>query len=258
MRPDEFSKMRALEDTNWWFRGRRYLLRGLLSKLGLRDALVLDAGCGTGFAGGELRRAGTVVGLDASAEALDGSEAKLDGACVASVERTPFGDEVFDLIVAMDLLEHLEDESRALREIGRICRPGGYVFVTVPAYRCLWSRHDEALGHRRRYTRPQIVSRLREAGFATVKSSYFVTTVLPAAAVFRMIRRWFGRESTGTDLFPVPEPFNAVLSAIMRAESGLVWSVGLPFGLTAWVLARKGESDQPPAARSQPSDGKGA
>lgn len=237
--PDEFAKMRALEDTNWWFRGRRYLLRNLVRKLGLRDALILDAGCGTGFAGGELRSAGTVIGLDASEDALAGSETKLAGACIARIQHTPFADSSYDLIVAMDLLEHLDDEAPALKEIHRICRPGGYLFVTVPAYRCLWSKHDDVLGHCRRYTAGGIVKTIRASGFEVLRSSYVVTSVFLPAALFRILRRALGRESTGSDLFPVLEPFNAILSLFMRAEAWLAWNVGLPFGLTALVLARK-------------------
>lgn len=240
MRADEFSKMRALEDTNWWFRGRRYLLSNLVKGLRLSDALILDAGCGTGFARGELSKGGTVIGLDASPEAiaqgLDGSPV---ASCVSLIQDTPFRDGTFDLVVALDLIEHLADEMPALKEIHRLCKPGGHFFVTVPAYQSLWSKHDEALGHYRRYTDCEIRERLRESGFEVRRSSYVVSSILPAAAAFRMLRRKFGRESTGTDLFPVPEPFNFLLSLVMRMECRLAWSARLPFGLTACVLARK-------------------
>ena len=242
MRTDEFAKMRLLEDTNWWFRGRRYLLRNLIRGLKLRDALILDAGCGTGFARGELSRGGAVIGLDASLEAIaQGLGSGSITNCIAYAQSTPFPSDAFDLIVALDLIEHLPDEMPALREMHRICKPGGHFFVTVPAYQSLWSKHDEALGHYRRYTVPGIVARLKEAGFQVRKSSYVVSSILPAAAAFRVLRRKFGRESEGTDLFPVPEPFNCLLSLVMRAECRLAWNAKLPFGLTACVLARKPE-----------------
>lgn len=245
MRADEFAKMRALEDTNWWFRGRRYLLRNLIRGLGLRNALILDAGCGTGFARGELSRGGRVIGLDASPEAIaQGLNGKPAEACVACAESMPFPTGTFDLVVALDLIEHLPDEMPALAEIRRVCKPGGYFYVTVPAYQSLWSRHDEALGHYRRYTAPEMVGKLRKSGFEICKSSYVVTSILPAAAAFRALRRRFGKESTGTDLFPVPEPLNFLLSLVMRTEARLAWSARLPFGLTACVLARKPEDAQ--------------
>ncbi len=240
MRPDEFAKMRALEETNWWFRGRRYLLRRLISRLGLRDGLILDAGCGTGFARGELSQGGTVIGLDASHDALClGLSDTPVACCVSSIESVPFPPNTFDLIVAMDLIEHLEAEAPALREMRRVCKPGGHLFITVPAYQSLWSRHDEALGHYRRYTTSRIADTVRAGGFDVQKKFSLVSTILPGAAIFRLLRRKLGRESNGTDLFPVPEPFNFILSLVMRAECALGWSIGLPFGLTACVLARK-------------------
>lgn len=245
MRPDEFSKMRALESAHWWFQGRRHLLRGLMRTLCLRDALVLDAGCGTGFARGELSKAGTVIGLDASEAAFALAPGGDQGAsCVGLIERAPFQDGTFDLVVALDLLEHLEDDTRALGEIYRICRPGGFLFATVPACQRVWSRHDEALGHYRRYSAAELAKRVRLAGFEIRKSSYTVTTLFPLAAAYRILRRRFGRDAATTDLFPVPEPLNAVLGLLMRFESWLALRVNLPFGLSAFILARKiAESD---------------
>jgi len=232
MRADEFSKMRALDETHWWFQGRRRLLRNLVGKLKLRDALILDAGCGTGFAREELGKAGTVIGLDALPEAF---APESDGAgCMALIERAPFRGATFDLIVALDLLEHLEDDEQALREIYRICKPGGYLFVTVPAYQWAWSRHDEALGHRRRYSAADLAEKVRRAGFTLRRLSYTVTTIFLPAMAYRLVRR---RSGHGSDLFPVPEPANSLLGALIKLESRLVWNVNFPFGLTVLLLA---------------------
>jgi len=238
MKADEFKKMAALEDAHWWFRGRRYLLRALVRRLGLRKALILDAGCGTGFAGKELAAAGKVVSLDAT-EAAFGPD--FEGtSCISTIEKTPFPDGAFDLIVAMDLIEHLEDDQPALQEMNRICKPGGFLFVTVPAFQSLFSSHDKALGHYRRYSAAGLARSVRAGGFKVEKLSYTVTSVFPIAAAYRTLRRKKSVEdSTATDLFPVPEPFNYILTLLMRAESSLVWHIGLPFGLTAFVLARK-------------------
>lgn len=243
MRADEFSKMRALQDTHWWFRGRRGLLRGLIRKLALSDALMLDAGCGTGFGGSELSRAGTVIGLDASVEAFAGTPVSgASASCVALAERMPFASDTFDLVVALDLLEHLDDDMAALREMRRVCKPGGYLFITVPACKWIWSRHDEVLGHRRRYSRAELAEKASGAGFAVCKSSYAMTALFPAAALYRLLRRAVpGRGSS--DLFGVPKPVNALLGALMWLESRLVWRAGLPFGLTAILLARREQGE---------------
>ena len=238
MRADEFAKMRSLEDTHWWFKGRRHLIRSLIRKLGLRNASILDAGCGTGFAGRELGQAGKVISLDATEAAL-GPDFK-GTACIASIEDTPFPDETFDLIVALDLLEHLADDQPALREMYRICKPGGFLFVTVPAFQSLFSSHDSALEHYRRYSAADLKGSLSKGGFRVERLSYTVSSVFPLAAVYRILRRnKAGTDSIATDLSPVPEPFNCLLSLVMQAETWLGWHVRLPFGLTAFALAVK-------------------
>jgi len=240
MRADEFSKMRSLENVHWWFGGRRYLVRGLIRRLGLRNPVILDAGCGTGFARRELAEAGTVIGLDACEAAFTPqADSHQVGGCIALIERAPFAHDTFDLVVAMDVLEHLEDDGPALREIHRVCRPNGYLFVTVPAYEWLWSRHDDALGHRRRYSAAELAAKVREAGFAVCSSSYLVTAVFPCAAAYRILRRRSVQEPVTSDLFPVPRPLNFILKLVMRIECWLAWRMNLPFGLTAFVLARK-------------------
>ena len=242
MKADEFAKMRALENAHWWFRGRRYLLRNLVRTLGLHDASILDAGCGTGFAGRELAGAGKVVSLD-STEAALGPDFK-GTACIASIEDTPFPDETFDLIVALDLLEHLADDQPALKEMHRICKPGGFLFAAVPAFQSLFSSHDKALGHYRRYSAADLERSVGAGGFKVQRLSYTVTTVFPLAAAYRMIRRKkASRDSIATDLLPVPEPFNCLLSLIMRVETWLGWRVGMPYGLTVFVLAVKPRSE---------------
>lgn len=238
MKSDEFAKMRALEDSHWWFRGRRYLLRALVSRLGIRNALILDAGCGTGFAGKELAGAGTVISLDATEAAF--GEGLTGLSCIATIEDTPFSDNTFDLIVALDLIEHLPDDQPAIREMHRICKPGGHLFVTAPAFQSLFSSHDRALGHYRRYSAGSLARSIGAGGFEVERLSYVVSSVFPIAAAYRRLRRKrAGKDSTATDLFPVPEPFNCFLSLLMRVESRLVWHMRAPFGLTAFALAVK-------------------
>lgn len=217
------------------------MLRTLIRNLSLQDSLILDAGCGTGFARIELGTAGTVIGLDSSIDAF-ATNREHTSDCVASVERTPFPDAAFDVVVALDLLEHLDDEETALRELYRVCKPGGHLFVTVPAYQWMWSRHDEALGHHRRYSAKDLRNKVRHAGFSVHRISYVVSTMFLAAAAYRCIRKLLGKEGTGTDLAPVPEPLNMLLSGLMRMEVALAWLGVLPFGLSVMLLARKDNS----------------
>lgn len=248
MRREEFEKMRSLEGIHWWFQGRRCLLRGLLERLSLSNAIILDAGCGTGFAANTLKSAGTIIGLDVSREALiPGNKNEIP--CVGSISAIPFEDNTFDLAVALDVLEHLEHESKALLEVYRVIRPGGYLFVTVPACRRLWSGHDIALGHFRRYSVRELNGLLIKAGFRVRNLSYAVAGVFPVAAVYRMLRPKPNCGDAESDLFMIPRPLNSLLCCLMRIESWLAWRMCLPFGLTVFALAQKTESldGRPPA-----------
>ncbi|MGB9587333.1 MAG: methyltransferase domain-containing protein [Armatimonadota bacterium] len=238
MKSVEFAKMRALQDAHWWFDGRRYLLRSLVRKLALRNSLILDAGCGTSFAHCELQEAGTVISLDNSPQAFIDRENNLL-ACLARFEQSPFPDETFDLIVALDLLEHLDDDHQALVEAYRVCRTGGYLFVTVPAYQWAWSHHDEVLGHCRRYSAHTLGYAVQKAGFVICQSSYFVSSVFVPALVYRIIRQRFAKAEDASDLGPVPAPLNHLLRLCMRIEAHLALGIGLPFGLTVCLLAQK-------------------
>ena len=239
MKSEEFDRIRALEDVHWWYKGRRHLLERLKETLKLRNAIILDAGCGTGFAGRTLAECGAVIGLDASRFAFDES-ASAEINCLALIDKAPFSDNTFDLVVAMDLIEHLDDDQTALNEMYRVCKDGGHLFITAPAYKRMWSAHDESLEHKRRYSLKEIICKIRKSGFEIEKSSHFVSTVFPAAFIYRMIRR---KSSASSDLAPVAKPINAVLASIMKVEASIAWKVGLPFGMTAFVLGRKPEKD---------------
>ncbi len=241
MQTAEFAKMRALGGTHWWFLGRKHLLRALLGPIIGPDALILDAGCGTGLAGGVLLGLGTVIGLDIAPEALcDRAPGSAESLCLASVNPAPFADETFDLVVALDIIEHIEDDSAVLNEFYRICKPGGRVLLTVPAYGWMYSAHDEALGHFRRYTASEVGRLMEDAGFRLVKVSHCVTAPFAAAAGFRFIRRVV-RSRGGSDLFEVPRPLNSILTGIMRVEAALLRHMNLPFGLSIVAIGKKGQ-----------------
>lgn len=235
MKSEEFDRIRELEDIHWWYKGRKYLLEKLRKTLRLRDSLILDAGCGTGFAGRSLVECGAVIGLDASRYAFDeSSSAEIN--CLALIDKAPFPDNTFDLVVAMDLVEHLDDDQSAINEMYRVCKDGGYLFITVPAYQRMWSAHDVSLEHKRRYSLNVIIAKIRQSGFEIEKSSYFVSTVFLPAFIYRMMKR---KSTASSDLAPVAKPINALLASIMKIEASIAWNIRLPFGMTAFVLVRK-------------------
>src|SRR5262245_484724 len=145
-----------LEERHWWFVGRRKIVFDLIQRYALQPARILDAGCGTGYTGRELRRFGEIYAFDVAPEAVTHAAAR--GLTVKQGELTaiPYADGDFDLVTALDVLEHVENDRLALAELWRVMKTGGTLLFTVPAYHFLWSPHDEVNNHKRRYTAKEI------------------------------------------------------------------------------------------------------
>jgi SAM-dependent methyltransferase len=171
----EYRKMYELEGKYWWWVGRRRILRTILNKLSLGSIVILDVGCGTGANLSCLRDYGTVTGVDISESAIDFCKKRgFNNVVQGDAEKLDFEDNTFDLITALDLLEHLDD-NRALGEFHRVLKPAGYLVVTAPAFDFLWSQHNEALHHKRRYTRGGLRNVLESHGFVIEKLSCWNT-----------------------------------------------------------------------------------
>lgn len=240
MKAQEIDKIARLESCHWWFLGRRYLLRYICGFLVEEGRLVLDAGCGTGLAASELGHPSQVVGLDVSEAAFQATNWQVLGMpCIGSVERLPFRNESFDVVAALDVLEHLEEPEKALRELYRVAKVGAKLLVTVPAYRWLWSIHDEALGHKRRYTASSLRAALEASGFRIHRLSYTVTFLFPLAVLVRLSRRYLIKGNRDSDLCPLPSFLNALLAFFMRVEVSMLRFMDMPFGLTVFAIAEK-------------------
>jgi ubiquinone/menaquinone biosynthesis C-methylase UbiE len=159
---------------------------------------------------------------------------------LGSATQMPFDEAQFDAVVALDVLEHIPDDVAATREIFRVLKPGGVLIVTVPAYQSLWSRHDVALHHKRRYRSRQVRNLLRGAGFTLRHLTYTVSVLFPAAWVVRRLQNAFQKNAEPkADALPTREPLNGLLLALLNAEGKLSQRVRLPFGLTVFAIARK-------------------
>jgi len=233
-----------LEDTHWWFAGRRAVIRALLARAGTNgDHLrVLDAGCGTGRNMLEFGPLGSVAGVDSSPDAIEFCRRRgVPGVHEGQIERLPFADGAFDLILATDVLEHLRDDHAALAELRRVAAPGGRLLATVPAYGWLWSQHDSAHHHFRRYTSRLLRGRLLGAGWKPTEWTYFNSLLLPPIAAVRLLARRRRREAEGArpDLRLTPGALNGLLAWPMRAEAALIGrGLRLPAGVSIGVVAR--------------------
>ena len=241
--------MRRLEDTHWWFVARRNLVLTALRRVlrasapppaGGRPRHILDVGCGTGAMLTQLRPFGRVVGLDREPLALQFCRERghRDLVC-ASATVLPFADNAFDVIVALDVIEHIADDKAALREIARVLVPGGHAFLTVPAYRSLWSGHDVALMHQRRYVAREVKQLALGAGLRVSRVSYTVSALLPLVGAIRLAQRLQKNRPVRADAVPTARPLNALLRAYLDWESRLALRARLPFGLTVFAIVTK-------------------
>ena len=230
---------REVEHRHWWFVGRRMIVRSLAAAM--PRGLKLDTGCGyrgavDGAAGGE-----TCVGLDIELEKLRDFRLAANAMAVCgSAEQLPFLEGSFAAVLLLDVLEHLRNDWLALSEAFRVLRPGGMALVTVPAFPSLWSRHDDAEMHLRRYSRDGLVRLCEAAAFRVLKAGYLNVLLFPLAAAWRVVSRRLLRGRVPRDDFYMPPgPVNLLLAHLFAAERALLPGVRAPFGLSAFALCTK-------------------
>jgi len=245
MEPEEYAKMYILEATYWWFQGRLKIVSRVLNAIPAfrkGNARVLDLGCGTGLVLDHLNGRCWSVGLDFSQQALGFCRRRgIDRLLKADVQALPVSSSSVDLVTALDLAEHVENDARLFSEILRVLRPGGSLVVTAPAHPFLWSDHDDALHHFRRYKRRELRRQLEDAGFDVRRLSYCITLTFPLIVGFRCVQRCFARRSDKpkTHLIRLPKWMNRLIQASVELESLLLRWFNLPFGVTLLAVAHK-------------------
>lgn len=240
MDPILYEQHYRLEDQHWWFVGRRRLvLQELALRTGSHPGPILDLGCGTGGMLPYLRQFDTAVGLDSAPEAALACRKREMPFVHGWGSDLPFRDEAFGIITALDVIEHVNDDRSMLAEMRRVLKPGGLLVITVPAYQFLWSQHDEANHHQRRYARGGLASLVEGGGLEMLKASYFTTLLFPAAVFRKAIMRFKTGESPATHLDEVPGPLNALLTRVSTGEGSLIRRWELPFGASLICVARK-------------------
>ncbi len=233
--------MAELEDKHWWFVARRELIAQRLSQeLDLPpSAQILEAGCGTGGNLELLSRFGQVSGFEPNDHARKMAHSKGDfelrtGRLPGAI---PFEAGRFDLVVALDVLEHLDDDRASLEALRKKLKPGGHLLVTVPAYQFLWSRHDEIHHHKRRYTKGRLAATITASGFELARSTYFNTLLFPTIAAVRLLKGLLGNEEAD-EAMPSAR-LNGILRRIFESEGHILPFVSLPFGVSLMALAQK-------------------
>lgn len=248
-------------DSHWWYRGRRRIVASELDRLSLPPgAAVLDAGCGAGQTLDDLAQLGTVHGVhgvDMKREAVEAARARGHiNVQVSGIEELPYEDAAFDLVTCLDVVEHTPDDVATFAELFRVTRPGGRLVATVPAYQLLWSSHDVANQHYRRYRLATLAGAAEQAGWRLERRTYFNSLLLLPAAFVRLIRRSRTHAAERSDLSLTPDWLNPLLELPLKIEAALIRvGIRLPAGLSLLAVFEKPatavtheEAEQVPAA----------
>ena len=242
MKEHTYPIMFRVEQSHWWYTGRRKILADFVDAICRqvtdRRPRILDVGCGTGANLLMLSQYGDAEGVDVSEDALAFCrERGLDKVRLGAAEELPYEDGTFDLVTALDVVEHLDDDLAGLREMRRVLRPGGRVLLFVPTFMFLWGLQDDVSNHRRRYRLPQLQRVLEQAGFEIERTTYAnITFFLPILAM-RQLMRLTGIKADSENNINV-SALNGVLGGVFGAESWFLKRMNLPFGVSGLCVAR--------------------
>jgi len=243
LQDNELGYLGEIEDDYWWNEGRRKILCDLIYEQvnESKNLEILDVGCGPGGTSIAFFQFGNVTGTDISFSGLKLAKEKgLTNVVVSSSTSIPFQSEKFDIITILDVIEHVQKHKTVLKEIWRMLKPNGIIVVTVPAYQFLWSQHDVASSHVRRYNNSTITKELKDSQFKIIRTSYFVSFLFPLIAIYRLItKNRINKKNPKGDLIKFPQPINNFFKKLMSIENKLLKKINLPFGLSVVCIAKK-------------------
>jgi len=243
MQQHTYSIMYEVEERHWWFVGRRAIIESFVAatwrQIGKRKPRILDVGCGTGANLQMLASYGAAEGVDVSVEALEFCRARgLAKVRQGAAEALPYEDASFDLVTALDVVEHLDDDIGGLKEMQRVLRPRGRALLFVPAFMFLWGVQDDISHHRRRYTAGELQEKLRAAGLAPERITYANLTFFLPILVGRLLMRISGMRPASENNITI-SGLNGVLGKIFASERWWLRRLSFPFGVSIVCVARK-------------------
>ena len=231
-----------VEQSHWWHIGRRKIIASFVEdicrRVTDRRPRILDVGCGTGANLLMLSKYGDAEGVDVSEDALAFCrERGLENVKLGAAEQLPYDDGTFDLVTALDVVEHLDDDLAGLREMRRVLRPGGRVLLFVPTFMFLWGLQDDVSHHRRRYRMPELRRVLEQAGFEIERTTYANITFFMPILAMRKLMRLTGIKAESENNINV-SALNGVLARMLGAESFVLRYMNIPFGVSGLCVAK--------------------
>jgi len=234
-----YREMAELDQHHWWYRARREVLADLIRRVALppAKARILEIGCGTGHNLEMLGQFGRLDALELDDEARAVAEKRLGRKAMSAPlpELAGVRNRYYDLIAALDVIEHIHDDNAAVAAIAAKLRPGGKFVMTVPAHPWMWSAHDVVNHHKRRYSKAGLRRLIERSPLRLEKIGYLNSLLFPLAVAERFASKMRGKDNADVKL--PPAPLNSALEAVFAAERHLVGRFPLPPGLSLFAVA---------------------
>jgi ubiquinone/menaquinone biosynthesis C-methylase UbiE len=206
----------------------------------IKNFTILDAGCGTGGTTLLLKEFGLVHAIDYSLNALHFCKQRgVYNLVNCTLLDLPFAQESFDIITILDSLEHIKDDVGTLKQLSFVLKKGGILIITVPAFQFLWSNHDVALSHFKRYTHNDLLEVLAKVGLQSVRITYFMSVLFPMITIYKVLSKYKNTEPKA-DLPQLPTIINKILQNVLSYECRLLTRMNLPFGSSLLCISKKG------------------
>src|SRR3989344_8353690 len=225
MELEEIDKMYELEDSHWWFSGKRELIVNIVNSLNPKN--ILDVGCGTGSLVSSLNKTYEVVGCEYSKDAIRLCQNRGSIRLIRSdAEKLPFKEESFDVVTLLDVVEHIDNDVEMLLEVRRVLTAGGHVVISVPAHMFLWQAHDVLHHHKRRYASAELKYKLRLSGFEIVRMTYWNSLLFPFSAGYKFF-------SKGSNIKKHSSIVNYIFHSVLSLDNSVIRRGGnVPFGVS--------------------------